>query len=430
MSLSHLGASEDHVCGRVTAEVPRAACLHGTLHAQRSVMKRKTYLPILSTLLMSGLTVAAIPGCLSQDAQDEIDGADLDKGIPKIEIIRNASGQYRFNVKANNGEVVLRSESYQTLAGATNGVESVKTNGADLEQYVLLQTTNGKWYFNLRAGNNKIIATSEIYSSKSNAKRGMKTAAAILAWVDGPEIFTSMQPRFVTFKALDGKYYTQLVGAYGDVMLRSKAYATKASANNAIDKLYEVGVDSSAFVAQEAQNGQTYFVVKDGSSVLAYGQPLSSYQDLNAGKEAANALLRQLTPAPKVVCTLTRRAGVPVQYEEDGEIFTAAEAGPASQDVLMLMTEEGAEPQEGVQAYLGKYWISLRRYEDLIYVMFSESEIVADETGDLECNDAPANVEDDRIFCKEPIIIDANLGVPDMDDSNDVHAFDFSCQYR
>lgn len=374
--------------------------------------------------------MAAIPGCLSQDDQADAEGADLDKGVPKIEIIRNASGKYRFNVKASNGEVVLRSESYQTLAGATNGVESVKANGADLAQYVLLQTTSGKWYFNLRAANNKIIATSEIYSSKSNAKRGMRTAAAILVTVDEADIVPSMTPRFVTFKALDGKYYAQLVGTYGDVMLRSKAYSTKAAANKAIGKLYEVGVDADAFVAQEAQNGQQYFVVKDGQAVLAYGQPFSSYQELNAGKEEANALLRQLTPAPKVVCTLTRRDGVPVQYEDDGAIFTAADAGPASQEVLMLMTEEGAEPQDGVQAYLGKYWISLRRSEDLIYIMFSESEIVADETGDLECTDAPTNVDDDRIFCKEPILIDANLGVPDADDANEVHAFDFSCQYR
>ena len=46
----------------------------------------------------------------------------------KFEIKKDKSGQYRFNLKAANGEVIASSEAYTTKAAARNGVESVKKN--------------------------------------------------------------------------------------------------------------------------------------------------------------------------------------------------------------------------------------------------------------------------------------------------------------
>jgi uncharacterized protein YegP (UPF0339 family) len=44
-----------------------------------------------------------------------------------------ANGQFRFNLKAGNGEVIATSESYTTKAAALKGVESVKANAAGAE---------------------------------------------------------------------------------------------------------------------------------------------------------------------------------------------------------------------------------------------------------------------------------------------------------
>ncbi len=48
----------------------------------------------------------------------------------KFELKKTASGQYRFNLKAGNGEIIATSESYTTKASALNGIESVKKNAA------------------------------------------------------------------------------------------------------------------------------------------------------------------------------------------------------------------------------------------------------------------------------------------------------------
>jgi len=52
---------------------------------------------------------------------------------PKFEIYQDKAGEYRFRLKAGNGQVIATSEGYTALAGCENGVESVKKNAPDAE---------------------------------------------------------------------------------------------------------------------------------------------------------------------------------------------------------------------------------------------------------------------------------------------------------
>ncbi|TWD81206.1 hypothetical protein FB561_2311 [Kribbella amoyensis] len=50
----------------------------------------------------------------------------------KFELYQDKAGEYRFRLKAGNGEVIATSsESYQTKASAQNGIESIKKNAAE-----------------------------------------------------------------------------------------------------------------------------------------------------------------------------------------------------------------------------------------------------------------------------------------------------------
>jgi hypothetical protein len=46
----------------------------------------------------------------------------------KFELYTDTRGQYRFRLKAANGEVIAQGEAYASKAGAINGIESVKKN--------------------------------------------------------------------------------------------------------------------------------------------------------------------------------------------------------------------------------------------------------------------------------------------------------------
>ena len=47
---------------------------------------------------------------------------------PKFEMYQDKAGEYRFRLKATNGQVIATSEGYTAKAGCINGIESVKKN--------------------------------------------------------------------------------------------------------------------------------------------------------------------------------------------------------------------------------------------------------------------------------------------------------------
>lgn len=50
---------------------------------------------------------------------------------PKFEVYADKAGEFRFRLKATNGQVIATSEGYKTIANCLKGVESVKKNAAD-----------------------------------------------------------------------------------------------------------------------------------------------------------------------------------------------------------------------------------------------------------------------------------------------------------
>ena len=89
-----------------------------------------------------------------------------------------ANGQYHFSLKAGNGETILRSELYTTKAGAEGGIASVRTNAPLDERYERKAAAAGQFMFNLRAGNNQIIGTSETYTSAAGRDNGIESVKA------------------------------------------------------------------------------------------------------------------------------------------------------------------------------------------------------------------------------------------------------------
>ena len=52
---------------------------------------------------------------------------------PKFELYTDKGGEYRFRLKATNGQVIAVSEGYVAKASCVNGIESVKKNAAEAE---------------------------------------------------------------------------------------------------------------------------------------------------------------------------------------------------------------------------------------------------------------------------------------------------------
>ncbi len=103
-------------------------------------------------------------------------------------VIRKTNTGFKFDLKAQNGEVIATSEVYETLASARNGVQSVMNNApvANVEdqtvedyekqkhpKFEMYTDKAGEYRFRLKAKNGEIIATSEGYKAKTSCENGI-----------------------------------------------------------------------------------------------------------------------------------------------------------------------------------------------------------------------------------------------------------------
>ena len=93
----------------------------------------------------------------------------------KFELKGTSDGQYMFNLKAGNGEIILTSERYTTTAAALNGIESVRENAPRDERFDRRTSKRDEPYFVLKAGNGQIIGQSEMYSSADACENGSES---------------------------------------------------------------------------------------------------------------------------------------------------------------------------------------------------------------------------------------------------------------
>ncbi len=91
----------------------------------------------------------------------------------KFVVTTRKNGEFQFNLKAGNGQVILASEGYSSKTSCMNGIESVKKNSADESKFEKKVSSNGKFFFNLKATNGQIIGTSEMYESEASRNKGI-----------------------------------------------------------------------------------------------------------------------------------------------------------------------------------------------------------------------------------------------------------------
>lgn len=91
----------------------------------------------------------------------------------KFVVTVRKNGEFQFNLKATNGQVILTSQGYASKATCLNGIESVKKNSQEEKRFDIKEASNGKPYFNLMATNGQVIGTSQMYANETNMRNGI-----------------------------------------------------------------------------------------------------------------------------------------------------------------------------------------------------------------------------------------------------------------
>ncbi len=91
----------------------------------------------------------------------------------KFECYTDKAGEFRFRLKAGNGETILASEGYTTKTACANGMRSVQKNCLDESCFEKKTTDGGKFRFNLKARNGQVIGSSENYENEAARDNGI-----------------------------------------------------------------------------------------------------------------------------------------------------------------------------------------------------------------------------------------------------------------
>ena len=108
--------------------------------------------------------------------------------LEKFEVYKDASGEHRFRLKAPNGKIIATGEGYKTKAACLNGIKSVKENCKIPERFETYQDDKGQWRYRLKAANGQVIAVGEGYSSQASMKNGIESVKKNAATAEVKEV--------------------------------------------------------------------------------------------------------------------------------------------------------------------------------------------------------------------------------------------------
>jgi uncharacterized protein len=96
----------------------------------------------------------------------------------RFELKQTDSGKFTFGLKNAEGGSLLRSETYESRSACENGIESVKKNAPEAARYAREVASDGRPYFNLKAGNHQVIGTSPMFADAAAMEAAIATVTA------------------------------------------------------------------------------------------------------------------------------------------------------------------------------------------------------------------------------------------------------------
>lgn len=75
--------------------------------------------------------VKSVASCAADAGVLDLTGEEAQVKHPRFELYQDKAGEYRFRLKARNGEIIATSEGYAAKASCLNGIESVRKNAPE-----------------------------------------------------------------------------------------------------------------------------------------------------------------------------------------------------------------------------------------------------------------------------------------------------------
>ena len=234
-------------------------------------------------------------------------------------------GEFKYRLKANNGEILIVSNGYSSRAGAKSGIETLKKN---VEGGVIRIVTDKNGYSQFRifnANEARLIVSGEFYKTKDRAESASNSVKRFYATekiVDLDEIPNNERREWIyeaakeedkengkleLFKDDTDKWLARLLASNGEVLfVTANNYASKSGLLEAIENIKGAIGEKDAFRILKDKQDRYQFVVESGNgSILVLGE---TYASAESAKNAAVSVLSFMDKAEVVDATAAPEA--------------------------------------------------------------------------------------------------------------------------
>ena len=234
-------------------------------------------------------------------------------------------GEFKYRLKANNGEILIVSNGYSSRAGAKSGIETLKKN---VEGGVIRIVTDKNGYSQFRifnANEARLIVSGEFYKTKDRAESASNSVKRFYATekiVDLDEIPNNERREWIyeaakeedkengkleLFKDDTDKWLARLLASNGEILfVTANNYASKSGLLEAIENIKGAIGEKDAFRILKDKQDRYQFVVESGNgSILVLGE---TYASAESAKNAAVSVLSFMDKAEVVDVTAAPEA--------------------------------------------------------------------------------------------------------------------------
>ena len=200
-------------------------------------------------------------------------------------VIAQEGPNWRYKLKASNGEVIIVSEPYTTEKAVRNGIETLKKN-IEISRCDIIEDKHGLFSFRVITKQGRCLATSANYKTKARAESASEsykrwaTSDTIILDDSGNADHTEVEKieveikeehngKFVVKQEQAGFIY-QLIASNGRIIATSNIYKSKESCLEALEK-FRVCVYDGSFYVYKDKNARFQFKLynKQNRLVLA-----------------------------------------------------------------------------------------------------------------------------------------------------------------
>ena len=237
------------------------------------------------------------------------------KTLGKYEVFPEA-GFFKYRLKANNGQILLVSNSYKTLNGALKGIETFRKNvEVGTHKVITDKKGRGQWRI-FTANEGRLVVAGEIYPDAARAQSALDSvlrfyatdkvvhleeipAEEIREWKASlAEIKPSANGKIEIVLDENKKFIGRLRASNGQFLFETSPYSTKAGLLSGIASIKSKAEAGNVNVTCDKQGSYQFKVFADNGMVLVMGH---TYPSLENAVSAANSMRNFLAGEAKVV---------------------------------------------------------------------------------------------------------------------------------